>query len=75
MTRYSIIVPLSALLLLASCDDDFPYESCPCHTGGNGIGGWENGTDSTLIEKKDSIGGFDVTVDEWGNTIKTDVPL
>lgn len=70
-----------AILLLTTClvsceEDDFLncYPGCQCHNN-NEIGGWENGNDSAIVNGKDTVGGFEISVDEWGNTINNDVHL
>lgn len=77
-----MIRPLTVVLLLmatafaaVSCDNEFPLEDCPCHNQNNGIGGWEEGKDSTVVNNKDSVGGFEVSLDKWDNSETHDIHL
>lgn len=72
MKRPFIVVFLLALIVV-SCDNDFPDDYCTCHEGGNAIEGWDDVQDTTLVNKKDTLGGFDVTVDGWNNSDKQDI--
>jgi len=61
--------------LVTSCDEEFPMDYCPCHESGNIIGGWDDGRDTTIVNKKDTLGGFDVSVDGWTNSETHDILL
>lgn len=78
MIRQTVIYALALTSLLSiSCEDEYPYETpmCHCHDNGNVIGGWTEDTDTTDVSKEDTTGGFNVTVDTWGETEKSDFQL
>jgi len=77
MMRPTAVVFLLLLCLVSSCDEDCSLEDCRCHChdNGNSIGGWDDGKDSTVVNKKDTVGGFDVTVDGWSNSETHDIIL
>ena len=60
-------------LMVASCDNEWPDDYCPCHQGGI-IGGWEE-SDTTEIIHKDSTSGFSITLENWGNRENKDITL
>lgn len=69
-TFFMILLLLTAT---SSCEKDWPDEYCDCNHGGNTIDGWEDAGDSTIVNKKDTVGCFDISVDEWGDTITHDI--
>lgn len=76
-TRCMFPVLFLILLLLSivtSCDNEWPDDLCDCEKG-NTIGGWEDANDTTVVSKNDTIGGFAISVDEWGNICQQDIPL
>ena len=75
ITQYLLL--LNILLCLASCEKDFVYdEDCNSRPGGNVIPPWNNGGDTTVTHKKDTIiGGFEIKVDEWGDTIRSQIMI
>lgn len=78
MNRSSAVILSALILLVTSCDGDYPYdcEYCHCHDNGNTIGGWdEEGKDTTDIGKKDPAGGFEVTLDGWDDPVTQDAHL
>ena len=72
------ILPLCMILVflpgITSCDNEWPDDLCDCE-GGNTIGGWEDANDTTIVNKNDSIGGFAISMDEWGSVCTQDIPL
>ena len=66
---------LFSLLFLVSCDDEWPNEVCDCHKGNNSIDDWENADDSTIVNRKDSVGLFEISVDAWGGIYSQDIRL
>lgn len=62
------------VLIFTSCDREWPDDFCPCTHGGT-IDGWENSQDTTIINKKDSLGGFSITVDEWKDSVTLNIRL
>ena len=66
---------LFLLLFLVSCDDEWPNEVCDCHKGNNSIDDWENADDSTIVNRKDSVGLFEISVDAWGGIYSRDIRL
>lgn len=67
-----LLVAVSVLVILYSCNDDLPPEECPCPKGGM-IGGWED-PDTTDVNKEPN-GGFDVSLDNWNDTIHNNIVL
>ena len=66
---------LFSMLFLLSCDDEWPYEVCDCHKGNNSIDDWENADDSTIVSKKDSVGLFEISLDDWDGICSQDIRL
>lgn len=60
-------------LSISSCDDYEPLGVCPCNHGGD-IGGWEN-ADTTSVNNKDTTGGFEIILDNWGERQQQDITL
>ena len=62
---------------LSSCEKDFIHDTdCVARTGSNEVPSWDSGSDTTVVHKPDTIqGGFDITVDQWGDTIVTNIHL
>ena len=75
-TTVMIRLPTAFVLLLIatsfiSCEPDYPLdEVCTC---GGEIGGWDEPNDTTITQKKDTTGGFDVSVTQWGDTLTQDI--
>lgn len=70
----TIIVLLSLIIsvhvLFSSCEKDF-IEDEDCITNIGDIPGWDEPQDTTAEQTRDSInGGFVVSVNEWGDTIR-----
>jgi len=66
-----VTLPLLVMIfvpILVSCDKEWPDDICNCQPGGNGIDGWDEANDSTIVNKKDSTGGFAVSMEQWGDT-------
>jgi hypothetical protein len=76
MSRISFTSAILFLpLLVASCEpEDFDYTGCTCHHG-SPIDGWDESKDTTTVNGKDSVDGFAVSVDTWGNDEKKDIHL
>lgn len=66
---YSFVMSSS----ISSCDDYEPLGECPCDHGGN-IGGWGD-ADTTSVNYKDTTGGFEVILDDWGERNQQDIKL
>lgn len=69
---------LSFLVLMVSvtftsCEDCYEDCECTCPHGGV-IDGWDDG-DTTSVNKKDTTGGFEITVDKWGESETHDIHL
>ena len=62
-------------LLFPSCDNEWPEDDCSCHNEGGYIGGWDESNDTTISNKRDSVSGFDINLDNWGDTINHDIPV
>ena len=64
-----------ALLCLLSCEKDFVTdEDCRPSNRGNSVPSWSEDSDSTMTPRQDSEGaGFDISIDEWGDTISRDI--
>lgn len=83
MKRLSVKIRLPpfiyALVLLqfiiVSCDEEWPDDICTCHKNGNVIDGWGETGDSTIVNKKDSVPGFEISVDGWGKSETHDIQL
>jgi len=60
--------------IIVSCDQEWPDDICTCHKNGNVIGGWED-ADTTDVHRKDSTGGFAIQVENWNDTIKSNIFL
>lgn len=74
--RLSIIsMTLLSMAAIVSCDNEWPDDICECHRGGNTVGGWEEGNDTTNVNKKDSVGIFEISVDKWGDICTQDICL
>lgn len=71
---FPVLLMLSFLSIVTSCDKEWPDDLCDCDKG-NTIGGWEDANDTTVVSKNDTIGGFSISVDEWGNISQQDIPL
>ena len=65
---------LMASLAILSCEDDYYDRECTCSHGGV-IGGWEDPDDTTSVNQKDTTGGFDISLENWGNSETHDIPL
>ena len=65
---------LMASLASTSCEDDYYYRECTCPQGGV-IGGWEEPDDTTSVNQKDTTGGFEISLENWGNSETHDIPL
>lgn len=59
-------------VILLSCNDERPFEECPCPKGG-AIGGWED-ADTTDVDRNPD-GGFDVSLDNWNDTIHNNIVI
>lgn len=73
-------IPILMMIMLStsvvtSCDNEWPDDLCDCPNGGNGIGGWGDANDTTIVNKQDTLGGFEITLDDWGNINKQDIRL
>ena len=65
---------LMASLAILSCEDDYYDRECTCPHGGV-IGGWEEPDDTTSVNQKDTTGGFEISLENWGNSETHDIPL
>ena len=76
MKRIPAFLLLTLLVLMSSisCDDYYEDNECTCPHGGV-IGGWEEPDDTTSVSKNDTTGGFEVTLEEWGNTETHDISI
>lgn len=70
-----LLCVLLLLTTISSCDREWPDDLCDCHHGSNDIGGWEDANDTTIVHKNDTVGGFAISVDDWGNIITNDIRL
>lgn len=64
--KASLILALSLITCMVSCEKDYIEDDCTIPTGGT-IGGWED-NDSTVVPKNED-GNFVIEVTEWGDTI------
>lgn len=67
-----LITVITVSVIMASCNDGWSPEECPCPKGGN-ISDWEN-PDTTVINREPN-GGFDVSLDNWNDTIHNNIVL
>ena len=73
---------ISTILLLViiisttstSCEHEYEDTECTCPQGGV-IGGWEEPSDTTVVNKKDTTGGFEVSLEDWRNTETHDISI
>lgn len=70
-----LVMTLLSLSFLTSCETEWPDDLCDCHKGGNIIDDWGEGNDTTIVNKKDSVGGFAISLDDWGDISQQDIPL
>lgn len=75
MNRYITVVLLVLGFSAVSCDKEYPFDYYRCHCHGNGIGGWEDQNDTTVTNRKDTVGGFEITVEEWEEYDRHDIHL
>ena len=73
-TLLLVTLMMSALGFVSCETDDDDFLICTCHHGGS-IDDWEEATDTTEVFRKDSVGGFDISVNDWQNSEKHDIPL
>ena len=68
---------MSPILCMMSCERDFiEDDECITSNGGNSIGGWESEDSMDVNEKIDTVKqGFDIKVDEWGDTLTKVIKL
>lgn len=57
-----------------SCEHEYEDTECTCPQGGV-IGGWEEPDDTTVVNQKDTTGGFEVSLEDWGNTETHDISI
>lgn len=71
------IMLIQAILCFVSCEKDFVYDDdCDLYRGAGSIGGWDQSNDTTITQTKDTItGGFDIVLNEWGDTIHKEIKL
>lgn len=69
-----LCMPWLTMTLATSCDDEWTDDRCNCKHGDNGIGGWGD-QDTTDVNRNDTLGGFDVSVADWGEREKHDISL
>lgn len=69
----SMVLP--TLFAVTSCDNEWPDDLCDCDKGGNTIEGWGDANDSTLVHKQDTLGGFDISLKDWGDISQQDIRL
>lgn len=77
MTRIPVLFLLALLVsitTITSCDDFDEEALCTCPHGGV-IGGWEEPDDTTTVHRNDTTGGFEVTLEDWGNSETHDISL
>ena len=75
MSRLPVLFMLFLLISMTiiSCDDYEDDVVCTCPHGGS-IGGWEE-PDTTSVHQNDTTGGFEITLEDWGNTETHDISL
>ena len=56
-----------------SCDRDYEENVCTCPHGGT-IGGWTE-PDDTTVHQNDTTGGFEVILEDWGNSETHDISI
>lgn len=69
-----ICIMLILVLTITSCDNEWPDDYCNCQQGGT-IGGWEDPNDTTITDKKDSIGDIEVILNNWQDSEKHNIHL
>ena len=76
MTRNSVLFMLFLFfsMTVVSCCDDYEDAMCTCPHGGV-IGGWEEPDDTTSVHQNDTTGGFEITLEDWGNTETHDISI
>ena len=76
MTRLSVLFMLflSISMTFTSCDDDYEDAVCTCPHGGS-IDGWEEPDDTTSVHQNDTTGGFEIILEDWGNTETHDISI
>ena len=74
MIRPPAVLVLLLTCIAVSCEDDYPFDSS-CHCHDNGIGGWEDSKDTTIVNRTDTVGGFEISVDNWENSEIRDIKL
>lgn len=80
LLRSKCITPLLLLVMttsfvITSCDKEWPDDLCDCEKGDNGIGGWGDANDTTIVNKKDTLGGFEISLDDWEDISRQDIRL
>lgn len=70
----TLLLAMFSSSAIISCDNEWPDDLCDC-PGGNGIGGWEDANDTTIVNPKDTLGGFEISLDEWGDISTQDIRL
>lgn len=74
MQRLSSAVLLLAVLL-ASCEPDLPFDYYKCHCHDNSIDDWDHSKDTTLVDKRDSVGGFAISLEGWAENETHDIHI
>ena len=76
MTRFPVLFILAPVLSMTftSCDKYEEDAVCTCPHGGS-IDGWEEPDDTTSVHQNDTTGGFEITLEDWGNTETHDISL
>lgn len=76
MTRLPVLFLLIVIVSMAfsSCDDYEEDAICTCPHGGM-IDGWEEPNDTTSVNHEDTTGGFEISLENWGNTETHDISI
>ena len=76
MTRIPFLLLLSLFISMTiiSCEDYDDDALCTCPHGG-AIGGWEEPDDTTSVHQNDTTGGFEVSLEDWGNSETHDISI
>lgn len=73
--RPFLFLTVTISLLFSSCEKDY-IEDVDCRDSGGYVPGWVPEKPDSTEMKKDSINGaFEITVNEWGDTIWKNVTL
>lgn len=78
MKQTLTFISLIALVALASCEKDF-VDDRDCNMvqppEGGAIGGWDDQVNDSIVPKDTIVGGFDISLDEWDDSIHHSIEI